>query len=119
MPIAFNIVASKGDDNAAWLVTGGALYSVDLKTGKATAAGKLDGVKGKLDRHRLDRLNLVWRAAGCQSGTRGRRRADPGPLIGPSEGVPRKVGRFASKDPAARCSRSGPLSFGIVRASGR
>jgi Domain of unknown function (DUF4394) len=44
---AFNIVA-QGEDNAAWLVTGGALYSVDLKSGKATAAGKLDGVKGKL-----------------------------------------------------------------------
>ena len=44
---AFNIVA-QGEDNAAWLVTGGSLYSVDLKTGKATMAGKLDGVKGKL-----------------------------------------------------------------------
>ena len=44
---AFNIVAM-GEDNAAWLVTGGALYSVDLKTGKATGAGKLEGVKGKL-----------------------------------------------------------------------
>ena len=44
---AFNIVA-QGEDNAAWLVTGGSLYSVDLKSGKATAAGKLDGVKGKL-----------------------------------------------------------------------
>jgi hypothetical protein len=44
---AFNIVAM-GEDNAAWLVTGGALYSVDLKTGKATSAGKLEGVKGKL-----------------------------------------------------------------------
>jgi hypothetical protein len=44
---AFNIVA-QGEDNAAWLVTGGVLYSVDLKSGKATAAGKLDGVKGKL-----------------------------------------------------------------------
>ena len=44
---AFNIVA-QGEDNAAWLVTGATLYSVDLKTGKATAAGKLEGVKGKL-----------------------------------------------------------------------
>ena len=33
-PVAFNIVA-KGEDNAAWLVTGNTLYSVDLKTGKA------------------------------------------------------------------------------------
>src|ERR1043165_1142783 len=44
---AFNIV-NKGEDNAAWLVTGGMLYSVDLKTGKATYAGKLEGVTGKL-----------------------------------------------------------------------
>ena len=44
---AFNIVA-QGEDNAAWLVTGGMLYSVDLKTGKATAAGKIEGVTGKL-----------------------------------------------------------------------
>jgi hypothetical protein len=46
-PVAFNIVA-KGEDNAAWLVTGGTLYSVDLKTGKATAAGKIEGLSGKL-----------------------------------------------------------------------
>jgi hypothetical protein len=45
--IAFNIV-NKGEDNAAWLATGGMLYSVDLKTGKATTAGKLEGVTGKL-----------------------------------------------------------------------
>jgi hypothetical protein len=44
---AFNIV-NKGEDNAAWLVTGGMLYSVDLKTGKATSAGKIEGVTGKL-----------------------------------------------------------------------
>ena len=29
-------------------MTGGTLYSVDLKTGKATAAGKLEGVTGKI-----------------------------------------------------------------------
>ena len=46
-PVAFNIV-NKGEDNAAWLATGGTLYSVDLKTGKATAAGKLEGLKGEL-----------------------------------------------------------------------
>jgi len=44
---AFNIVA-QGEDNAAWLVSGGTLYSVDLKTGKATLAGKLEGLKGTL-----------------------------------------------------------------------
>jgi hypothetical protein len=52
-PIAFNIVAS-GEDNAAWLVAGGALYSVDLKTGKATMAGKIEGLKGKLG-------DIAWR----------------------------------------------------------
>jgi len=46
-PAAFNIV-NKGEDNAAWLVTGGMLYAVDLKTGKATSAGKIEGVTGKL-----------------------------------------------------------------------
>jgi hypothetical protein len=44
---AFNIV-NKGEENAAWLVTGGKLYSVDLKTGKATDAGKIEGVTGTL-----------------------------------------------------------------------
>jgi len=46
-PVAFNIVAH-GEDNAAWLVTGNTLYAVDLKTGKATAAGKLEGITGTL-----------------------------------------------------------------------
>jgi hypothetical protein len=47
-PVAFNIVSSSADKNDAWFVTGGNLYSVDLKTGKATIAGKLSGVSGKL-----------------------------------------------------------------------
>ena len=47
-PVAFNIVAAAGDKNDAWLVTGGTLYAVDLKTGKATSAGKIEGLKGKL-----------------------------------------------------------------------
>jgi len=47
--VAFNIVSAKADDNAAWLVTDGAVYTVDLKTGKATMAGKLQGLmSGKL-----------------------------------------------------------------------
>ena len=46
--VAFNIVSSSADKNDAWLVTGGNLYAVDLKTGKATMAGKLSGVSGKL-----------------------------------------------------------------------
>jgi Domain of unknown function (DUF4394) len=47
-PIAFNIVASQPDKNDAWLATGGTLYSVDLKTGKATMAGKIEGLSGAL-----------------------------------------------------------------------
>ena len=46
-PVAFNIVA-KGEDNAAWLMNGGTLYSVDLKSGKATSAGKIEGLSGTL-----------------------------------------------------------------------
>ena len=47
-PVAFNIVASQPDKNDAWLATGGALYAVDLKTGKATMAGKIEGLSGSL-----------------------------------------------------------------------
>jgi Domain of unknown function (DUF4394) len=46
-PVAFNIVATN-ELNNAWLAFGGALYSVDLKTGKATMAGKIDGLPGTL-----------------------------------------------------------------------
>jgi hypothetical protein len=47
-PVAFNIVSSGPDQNEAWMTMGGALYSVDLKTGKATMAGKISGLKGAL-----------------------------------------------------------------------
>ncbi|BAT60737.1 hypothetical protein GJW-30_1_03286 [Variibacter gotjawalensis] len=47
-PVAFEIGASAGDKNDAWLVAGGALHSVDLKTGKATAVGKIEGLSGNL-----------------------------------------------------------------------
>jgi len=47
-PIAFNIVSTGEDKNDAWLATGGALYSVDLKTGKATMVGKIQGLSGTL-----------------------------------------------------------------------
>lgn len=47
-PVAFEIAGSAGDKNDAWLVAGGALHSVDLKTGKATAVGKIDGLSGNL-----------------------------------------------------------------------
>jgi hypothetical protein len=45
--VGFNIVAM-GDRNDAWLASGGNLYSVDLKTGKATMAGQIAGLSGKL-----------------------------------------------------------------------
>jgi hypothetical protein len=47
-PVAFNIVATGADQNAGWLAMGGALYSVDLKSGKATMAGKIAGLDGTL-----------------------------------------------------------------------
>jgi Domain of unknown function (DUF4394) len=47
-PVAFNIVALGEERNDAWLAAGGALYSVDLKTGKATKAGKIEGLSGTL-----------------------------------------------------------------------
>jgi hypothetical protein len=47
-PVAFNIVASQPDKNDAWLIAGGTLYSVDLKSGKATMAGKIEGLSGSL-----------------------------------------------------------------------
>ena len=47
-PVAFNIVSTSEDKNDGWLVTGGALYSVDLKTGKATMVGKIEGLSGNV-----------------------------------------------------------------------
>jgi Domain of unknown function (DUF4394) len=52
-PVAFNIVATGPDQNAAWLAANGLLYSVDLKTGKATMAGKLQGLIGTL-------IDIAW-----------------------------------------------------------
>ena len=46
-PVAFNIVTT-GERNDAWLATGGNLYSVDLKSGKASMAGRIEGLPGKL-----------------------------------------------------------------------
>jgi hypothetical protein len=46
--VGFNIVASGPDKNDAWLTSGGTLYSVDLKTGRATTAGKITGLPGIL-----------------------------------------------------------------------
>jgi hypothetical protein len=46
-PVAFDIVATGDGQNDAWLFNNGTLYQVDLKTGKATAAGKMT-VKGRV-----------------------------------------------------------------------
>src|SRR5262249_47783791 len=46
-PVAFNIVAD-GEGNAAWLANAGALYSVDLRSGKAVMVGKITGLTGTL-----------------------------------------------------------------------
>jgi len=40
-PVAFNIVAKGEGQNDAWLSHAGTLYKVELKTGKATPAGKI------------------------------------------------------------------------------
>ena len=45
--VAFKIAADQ-ERNDAWLVMDGDLYAVDLKTGKATMAGKIAGLNGRL-----------------------------------------------------------------------
>lgn len=47
-PVAFDIVNTGEGQNDAWLVTGGQLYQVDLKTGKAKQIGALAGVRGAI-----------------------------------------------------------------------
>src|SRR5262245_8044626 len=51
--VGFNIVTSAPDKNDAWLTMGGALYSVDLQSGKATMVGKIDGLPGFL-------IDMAW-----------------------------------------------------------
>lgn len=46
-PAAFNIASANGA-NAAWLVTSGQVYSIDLVTGRATMTGPLQGLAGTL-----------------------------------------------------------------------
>lgn len=46
-PVAFEIASDGKGGNSAWLAHAGTLYSVDLASGKATAAGKLNA-KGKI-----------------------------------------------------------------------
>jgi len=47
-PVAFNIVADGNGKNDAWLVTGGALYAVDLQSGKAKSVGTIVNLKGTI-----------------------------------------------------------------------
>jgi Domain of unknown function (DUF4394) len=44
--VAFDIWSDGNGKNDAWLMVGDTLYSVDLATGKATAAAKISGAKG-------------------------------------------------------------------------
>lgn len=46
-PVSFDIVATGDGQNDAWLFNNGTLYKVDLKTGKATPAGKI-ATKGRI-----------------------------------------------------------------------
>lgn len=45
---AFDIVSTQEGANAAWLMGDDMLYSVDLASGKATPAGKVTGLPGKV-----------------------------------------------------------------------
>jgi Domain of unknown function (DUF4394) len=47
-PIAFDIMADGKGGNAAWLLAGGTLHSVDLTTGAAKAVGPIAGLKGQI-----------------------------------------------------------------------
>lgn len=45
-PVAFDIVSDGKGGNAAWMVSGGTLYTVDLATGGAKSQGKIAGLTG-------------------------------------------------------------------------
>lgn len=46
-PVAFDIWPDGKGGNAAWLMTGGQLYDVDLATGAAKSVGKITGLTGQ------------------------------------------------------------------------
>lgn len=48
-PVAFEIAAQSDGTNAAWLMTGGELHSVDLKTGATKKAGAVEGGAEAID----------------------------------------------------------------------
>ena len=45
---AFDIASTGEGQNSAWLLGDDTLYSIDLQTGKATLAGKITGLTGKI-----------------------------------------------------------------------
>ncbi len=47
-PVAFDILADGKGGNTGWLLTGGKLHSVDLKTGAATSVGAIAGLSGTI-----------------------------------------------------------------------
>ncbi|MFN4101243.1 MAG: DUF4394 domain-containing protein, partial [Pararhodobacter sp.] len=47
-PVAFDIYASAEGENAAWLIAGGALHSVDLESGEVTESWELVDVDGEI-----------------------------------------------------------------------
>jgi hypothetical protein len=47
-PVAFDIWSDGKGGNAAWLLTGGTLHSVDLASGAAKSVGNIAGLKGKI-----------------------------------------------------------------------
>lgn len=47
-PVAFDILSDGTGNNMAWLLSDGALHSVDLMSGKATASGKVTGAPGAI-----------------------------------------------------------------------
>jgi hypothetical protein len=57
-PVAFNVVATGEGENAAWLVSGGSLYSVDLASGTAKSVGSILNLKGAI-------RDIAWWPAGA------------------------------------------------------
>ncbi len=47
-PMAFDISSDGKGGNSAWLLAGGKLHEVDLKTGAAKAVGTITGIKGRV-----------------------------------------------------------------------
>lgn len=46
--VAFDILSDGNGGNSAWLMADGALYTVNLQSGRGTEAAKIAGVSGKV-----------------------------------------------------------------------